>query len=74
MIKTNDELRQAVNDAIKESGITKTALAKKLGISRQGFDKLLQKKQFSLDDANLILDHLQMYASANIKKYEIKKY
>ena len=30
MIKTNDELRQAVNDAIKESGVTKTALAKKL--------------------------------------------
>lgn len=74
MIKTNDELRQAVNDAIKESGITKTALSKKLGTSRQGFDKLLQKKQFSLDDANLILDHLQMYVSANIKKYEIKKY
>lgn len=74
MIKTNDELRQAVNDAIRESGITKTALAKKLGISRQGFDKLLQKKQFSLDDANLILDHLQMYTSTDIKKYEIKKY
>lgn len=74
MIKTNDELRQAVNDAIKESGITKTALSKKLGTSRQGLDKLLQKKQFSLDDANLILDHLQMYVSANIKKYEIKKY
>lgn len=74
MIKTNDELRQAVNDAIKESGVTKTALAKKLGTSRQGFDKLLQKKQFSLDDANLILGHLQMYASVNIKKYEIKKY
>lgn len=74
MIKTNDELRQAVNDAIKESGVTKTALAKKLGTSRQGFDKLLQKKQFSLDDANLILDHLQMYVSVNIKKYEIKKY
>lgn len=74
MIKTNDELRQAVNDAIRESGITKTALAKKLGISRQGFDKLLQKKQFSLDDANLILDHLQMYTSTDIKKYEVKKY
>ena len=74
MIKTNDELRQAVNDAIRGSGITKTALAKKLGISRQGFDKLLQKKQFSLDDANLILDHLQMYTSTDIKKYEIKKY
>lgn len=74
MIKTNDELRQAVNDSIKESGVTKTALAKKLGTSRQGFDKLLQKKQFSLDDANLILGHLQMYASVNIKKYEIKKY
>lgn len=74
MIKNNDDLRQAVNNAIKDTGITKTALANKLGITRQGFDKLLSKKSFSLDDANAILDILQMYASVEIKKYEIKKY
>lgn len=74
MIKSNNDLRQAVNNAIKDSGITKTALANKLGITRQGFDKLLSKKSFSLDDANAILDILQMYASVEIKKYEIKKY
>ena len=73
-IKTNDDLRIAVNNAIKDSGITKTALANKLGITRQGFDKLLSKKSFSLDDANAILDILQMCASVEIKKYEIKKY
>lgn len=74
MIKNNDDLRQAVKDAITDSGITKTALANKLGITRQGFDKLLAKKSFSLDDANIILDILQMYASVEIKKYEVKKY
>lgn len=74
MIKNNDDLRQAVKDAITDSGITKTALANKLGITRQGFDKLLAKKSFSLDDANVILDILQMYASVEIKKYEVKKY
>lgn len=73
MIKNNDDLRQAVKDAITDSGITKTALANKLGITRQGFDKLLAKKSFSLDDANVILDILQMYASVEIKKYEVKK-
>lgn len=74
MIKTNDDLRQAVKDAIKDSGVTKTALANKLDITRQGFDKLLAKKSFSLDDANIILDILQMYATVDINKYEVKKY
>lgn len=31
-------------------------IANKLGISRQAFDKLLDKKQFSVDDANKILN------------------
>lgn len=74
MIKSNDDLRQAVKNAITDSGITKTALANKIGITRQGFDKLLAKKSFSLDDANMILDILQMYASVEINKYEVKKY
>jgi len=68
MIQTNQELIQAVNDVIKESGITKTALAKKIGITRQGLDKMLQKQSFSLDDANKILSIVHKSATAQINE------
>lgn len=55
-IKTNAELAQAVNDIIKESGIKKTFLSDKMGISNQNFNRLMSKKGFSLDDANRILN------------------
>ena len=48
MIKSNNELRKAVNEAIKESGVTKTHIANKIGLTRQGLDKMLQKQSFSL--------------------------
>ena len=63
-IKTNQELAQAVNEAIKESGIKKTVLAQKIGLSRQGLDILLKKQSFSLDDANRILDIIHQSVSA----------
>lgn len=66
-IHTNQELSQAVNAAIKESGIKKTALAQKIGLSRQGLDVLLKKQSFSLDDANRILDIIHLSVSAEIK-------
>lgn len=64
VIKTNQELAQAVNAAIKESGIKKTALAQKIGLSRQGLDILLKKQSFSLDDANRILNIIHQSVSA----------
>lgn len=66
-IKTNQELAQAVNEAIKESGIKKTALAQKIGLSRQGLDVLLKKQSFSLDDANRILNVIHLSVSAEMK-------
>lgn len=54
-INNNAELLQAVNDAIKDSGYKKSWIADQLGISRQGFSNLLNKSNFSLDDANKIL-------------------
>jgi len=66
IIKTNQELAQAVNDAIKESGIKKTVLAEKIGLTRQRLDKLLQKQSFSLDDANKILNVIHFSVSAKI--------
>jgi predicted XRE-type DNA-binding protein len=54
-INNNAELRQAVDETIKESGYKKSWIADQLGISRQGFSNLLNKSNFSLDDANKIL-------------------
>ena len=67
-IKTNKELSQAVQVAIKESGIKKTVLAEKIGLTRQGLDKLLQKQSFSIDDANKILNIIHLSVSAEIKE------
>lgn len=69
-IKTNKELAQAVNAAIKESGIKKTVLAEKIGLTRQGLDKLLQKQSFSIDDANKILNIIHLSVSAEMKEKE----
>ncbi len=55
-ITTNQELAQAVNEAIKESGYKKSYIANKLGISRQAFSNFMSKQNFSLDDANKILE------------------
>lgn len=67
-IKTNQELAQAVNEIILQSGIKKTFISEKLGISRQALDKLLDKKNFSLEDANKILSIINYSAECLIKK------
>lgn len=72
-IKTNKELAQAVNEAIKESGIKKNWIAEQLGIQRESFARALNKKQFSLDDANKILELLGMETETKITKKVKKK-
>lgn len=62
-IQSNQELSQAVNKAIKDSGVTKTHIGKKLGVSRQQVDNLLSKKSFSVDDANKILNIIGLYVN-----------
>jgi len=54
-INTNQELIQAVNESIKESGYKKIWIAEQLGITRQALTQMLQKQNFSIDDANKIL-------------------
>lgn len=71
-IKTNQELAQAVKGAIAESGFKKSYIADQLGISRQAFTHFLQKANFSIDDANKILNIIGYKASAKVdKKIEI---
>ena len=56
VINTNAELVRAVNGAIAESGYKKSYISDKMGISRQAFSNFLNKANFSLDDANKILE------------------
>lgn len=72
-IKTNQELAQAVNDAIKESGYKKNWIADQLGISRQALTHFLQKANFSIDDANKILNIIGYNANAKIDKNILRK-
>lgn len=72
-IKTNQELAQAVNEAIKESGYKKNWIADQLGISRQAFSHFLQKSNFSIDDANKILDIIGYKAIAKVDKNVLQK-
>ena len=53
---TNKDLSDLVNKIIKDNGINKSFISEKLQISRQAFDHMLDKKQFSIDDANRILN------------------
>ena len=72
-IKTNQELAQAVNDAIKESGYKKNWIADQLGISRQALTHFLQKANFSIDDANKILNIIGYTVNAKIDKNILQK-
>jgi len=53
---TNKELATLVDDTIKNTGVTKMHIAKKLGVSRQQIDNILAKQNFSVDDANKLLN------------------
>ena len=52
----NRDLSNLVNQIIKENGINKAFISKKLNISRQALDNMMNKKHFSIDDANKILN------------------
>ena len=68
MIKNNDDLKIAVLKAIDDSGYKKSFIADKMGISRQAFSNFLNKSNFSLDDANKILNVINMYSITVIHK------
>lgn len=72
-IKTNQELAQAVNEAIKESGYKKNWIADQLGISRQALTHFLQKANFSIDDANKILNIIGYNVNAKVDKNILQK-
>lgn len=71
-IKTNQELAQAIEKIIDDNGIKKIWLSEKMGISNQNFNRLMSKKNFSLDDANRILNiigyNAKIVIENNLKK------
>lgn len=68
-IKTNQELAQAIDNAISESGYKRGYIADQLGIANQNLKKFITKKNLSLDEANQILHVLGYNAEISIKKY-----
>lgn len=68
MIKTNDDLKQAVYQAIEKSGYKKMWIAEQMGISRQAFSNFMNKSNFSIDDANKILTLIGSNVVAEIHK------
>lgn len=73
IIKNNQDLVQAVNEAIKKSGYKKNWIAEQMGISRQALTHFLQKANFSLDDANKVLQIIGYNVSAKIDKNILQK-
>ena len=67
-IKTNQELAQAIDQAISESGYKRGYIAEQLGIVNQNLKKSIYKKNMSLDDANKILNLVNCEAEIVIKK------
>ena len=47
---TNRDLANLIDDTIKNTGVTKTHIAKQLNVSRQQIDNILAKQNFSIDD------------------------
>lgn len=67
-IKSNVDLVQAVNEAIKESGYKRGWIADQLGMTNQYLSKFLAKKSFSIDDANKILSVIGYECKSEITK------
>lgn len=65
----NKDFAKQVDDTIKKTGVTKTHIAKKLNVSRQQIDNILAKRNFSVDDANKLLNSIDL----EIDKISIKK-
>lgn len=67
-LNDNISLVQAVNDAIQESGYKKSYIADRLGITRQNLSKMLAKTNFTVNDANRILNVIGYVATIELQK------
>ena len=67
-IKTNQELSQAIEKAIEESGYKKMYIADQIGIKNQNLKRYIYKNNMSLDDANKLLYMIYYDQVKGIKK------
>ena len=67
---TNNNLAVMVNNIITDNGIKKSWIADQLGISQQLLQRMLSKKNFTIDDANRILSPLGYRVSYKIEKVQ----
>lgn len=65
--KEMNELAVFIDNFLYHGRYNKTEIANTLGISKQGFHALLRKKNFSIDDANRILDVIGYKIDYDIK-------
>ena len=66
-IHSNNDLRQAVEKAVDDSGVKKSYIAEQINMTNQYYSRHMSKKNFSLDDAQKILDVLGLQVTASIK-------
>lgn len=64
----NGQMKELINDIIKDNGIKKTFIAEQLNITKGSFQNLLNKKNITLDDLKKICDVLGYQIEINIKK------
>ena len=67
-LDNNASLVQAVNDAIQDSGYKKSYIADQLGMTRQNLSKMLAKANFTINDANRILNVIGYTATVELQK------
>lgn len=67
---TNKNLADYVSVFLDQERGKKTEVAKKLGITKQSLNSLLQKQNFSIDDANKILNCIGYELDTKIKIVE----
>lgn len=71
---TNKDFAKLVDFYIRQSGVKKQFIADKLNVKRQQIDNLLNKRNFSVDDANKLLNIIGYEIdSISIKKIEKKQ-
>lgn len=61
-----NELAQLIDEFLDNNGIKRTFVCEKLGMSSQLFYKLMHKKNFSVNDANRILNTVNKKISFKI--------
>lgn len=64
----NKQMKELINNIIKDNGIKKTFIAEQLNITKGSFQNLLNKKNITLDDLKKICDVLGYQIEINIKK------